>query len=159
MNAAHLHLLLNHAPVIGTVFGILLLAVAVMRRSDELVRVGLGFFALLAVITVVVYLTGGAAEELVENLPGISEALIERHEESALAATIVLAVFGGAAAVGLVAFRRKPLPRPVGIVALVLSLISVGFMAWTANLGGQIRHTEIRAGVPTADAIRQGEER
>ena len=48
MSSIHLHLLLNHVPVIGTVLGVLLLAVAVARRSDELGRVALWLFALLA---------------------------------------------------------------------------------------------------------------
>ena len=33
----------------------------------------------------------------------------------------------------------------LGVFVLVASLIVSGLMAWTANLGGQIRHTEIRA--------------
>jgi hypothetical protein len=32
--------------------------------------------------------------------------------------------------------------------ALVVSLATAGLMARTANLGGQIRHPEIRAGAP-----------
>jgi uncharacterized membrane protein YeaQ/YmgE (transglycosylase-associated protein family) len=157
MNAAHVHLLLHHVPVLGTVFGVLLLAVARMRRSDELVRTGLGFFILLAVIAIVVQLTGDAAEDLVKNLQGISEATIERHEESAFIATIVLGLFGAMAAAALLAFRRRALPRWLAMAALILSLVPTGFMAWTANLGGQIRHTEIQGAAP-AGAEGQREE-
>lgn len=42
MNAMHLHLLLNHVPVLGTIFGLALLVPALLRRRDELKRVVLG---------------------------------------------------------------------------------------------------------------------
>jgi len=44
MSAVHLHLLLDHLPVVGTVLAILLLAYALLRRSPELTRVSLGIF-------------------------------------------------------------------------------------------------------------------
>jgi len=41
MNGAHLHLLLNHIPVIGVPLGLLLLAFAFLRRSEEWKRAAL----------------------------------------------------------------------------------------------------------------------
>jgi len=150
MNAAHLHLLLNHLPVMGTVIGVMLLALARARRSDELFRASLALFALLAVAAVAVYLTGDGAEDLVERLPGASKSLIEAHEEAALIATIALGIYGIAACVTLFVGRFRALPRWTATAALVVSLIPLGLMAWTANRGGQIRHTEIRPGTPAA---------
>jgi hypothetical protein len=83
MNPVHLHLLLNHVPVIGTGIMIVLLGYALLRRSTELVRVSLGMFVLLALAGAVVYLTGEPAEGVAEGLPGVSEAIMERHEEVA----------------------------------------------------------------------------
>jgi uncharacterized membrane protein len=145
MSSIHLHLLLNHVPVIGTVLGVLLLAVAVARRSDELGKVALWLFALLAGTSVLVFLTGEPAEELVEKLPGFSEALTERHEEAALVATIVMGLVGLFSLVVLAVFHKRPLARWATPVAFVLSLGTAGVMGYAANLGGQIRHTEIRA--------------
>jgi hypothetical protein len=57
---------------------------------------------------------------------------------------------GGAGVValaGLILFRRaERLPGWIVAATLVLFLATSGLMGWTANLGGQIRHTEIRAG-------------
>ena len=145
MSSIHLHLLLNHVPVIGTVLGVLLLAVAVARRSDELGRIALWLFALLAGTSVLVFLTGEPAEELVEKLSGFSEALTERHEEAALVATVVVGLVGLFSLAVLAIFRKRPLARWATPVALVLSLGAAGAMGYAANLGGQIRHTEIRA--------------
>lgn len=144
MDLVHLHLLLNHVPVIGTVLTALLLAWALLRRSSELGKVSLGLLGLLAVVAIVVYLTGEPAEERVEGLPGISEPIMERHEEIALVATIVMGAVGALALGALAAFRRRPLPHGVTALALVATLGTAGVMGYTANLGGQIRHSEIR---------------
>ena len=144
MSFTHIHLLLNHFPVIGTVLGIALLAVALIRRSSELSKVSLGLFAALAAISVVVYFTGEPAEEAIEKLPGFSESITERHEEFALIATIVLSSFGALALSALAVFRRKSLPRWVTLSSLALALASGGVMGYTAMTGGQVRHTEVR---------------
>jgi uncharacterized membrane protein len=145
MSFTHLHLLLNHFPVIGTILGIALLAVALKRRSSELGKVSLGLFAALGAISVIVYLTGEPAEEAIEKLPGFSEAITERHEEFALIATIVLSSFGALALSALVVFRKKSLPRWVTLGAFVTSLVAGTLMGYTGMLGGQVRHTEVRS--------------
>ncbi len=155
MSLVHLHLLLNHLPVIGAFFGVLLLAVALARRSSELAKVALAFFAFLGAVSVAVFFTGEPAEELIEKLPGFSEAITERHEELALVATIAMAGLGALALLVLAAFRRRPLPRGMTIVGLVAAVGVSALMAYVANLGGQIRHTEIRPGVSASAAVTQ----
>ncbi len=155
MSSIHLHLLLNHVPVIGSVLGVLLLAAALARRSDELGKAALGLFTLLAAASVVVFFTGEPAEELVAKLPGFSEAVTERHEDVALIAVVVMGLTGLFCLITLAVFRRRPLAGWVTPVALIASLGTVGIMGYTANLGGQIRHTELRAStavVPGGDA-------
>jgi glucan phosphoethanolaminetransferase (alkaline phosphatase superfamily) len=146
MSWAHIHLALNHVPVIGLLIVLLLLAVATLRHSTELTRVSYSLLVLLAATAVVVYLTGEPAEELIENLPGFSEALVEGHEEVALIATIGMVVLGLVALAGLIRFRPPRIaPAWYGRAVLFLALLMGGVMVWTANLGGQIRHSEIRS--------------
>jgi hypothetical protein len=152
MNAVHLHLLLNHFPVVGAVLGALLLGLALLRKSSELVKVAFGLFTLLGVIAGVVYLTGGSAEEAVERLPGFSRTLLESHEEAALAATIVMGIAGALALLLLLVYRRRQFPRWMVIAAMLVAVGSVGVVGFAANLGGQIRHTEIRLGAAATDA-------
>ncbi len=145
MNWAHIHLMINHFPVIGIVFGILLLSLAIIRKSEELKVVSFGFFVIIALAALVVYFTGEPAEEIVEKLPGVTESLIEEHEEMALIALIAIEIVGVIAAIGLfISLLSKPVLSWVVLVLLLLSLLSGGLIAQTANLGGQIRHTEIR---------------
>jgi hypothetical protein len=51
MNAAYGHLVLNHFPILGTLFGLVLLAAALMRKSDELQRGALMTFAVVGALS------------------------------------------------------------------------------------------------------------
>jgi hypothetical protein len=146
MTWAHLHLALNHVPVIGIFLVILLLGAAVFRGSGDLLRASYWLIILLTVIAIGVYFTGEPAEELIEHLAGFSEPLVERHEEAALIATIAISILGMAAVAGLTLRVRPWYPKAV----LLLALLVTGLMGWTANLGGQIRHSEIRVAGPAA---------
>jgi hypothetical protein len=144
----------SHLPVIGVLLLIPLLLIALVRRSDELSRLALWAAAGIALSAVVVYLTGESTEEGIERLAGISKTLIERHEEIALISTIALGVFGVLALVTLFRMRGKPLSRGIVVSALVSVVGLSGAFAWTANLGGKIRHSEITTAVasgPSAD--------
>jgi uncharacterized membrane protein len=143
MNWPHIHLLLNHVPVLGTVFGGALLAYGVLRRNETLQRAALWTFVFTALAAIPVYLTGEPAEEAVEHLAGTADRAIEAHEEAALLAFIGSGVLGAIALVGL---WKKVLIR----TALPVMLVIVGLMAWTANLGGRIRHTVLRQGAVQA---------
>lgn len=147
MNGAHLHLLINHIPVLGTFFGLALLAFAAWKRSDELRKAALGTFVIVALATLATYLTGDPAQDVVKGLPGVSAALIERHDNAAgfaLGGGIALGVL---ALGGLIWFREgRQIKNWFSTLALAVAILVTGLMAWTANLGGQIRHTEIRPG-------------
>ena len=145
MNWAHVHLMLNHLPVLGTIFGLLLLAWAVVRRDERLQRAGLATFVLTALAAIPVFLTGEPSEKIVEDLAGTAEAAIEAHEEAAVIALIAIEALGAMALAALFLFRKRGVPRPLAGAALVFALATAGWMAQTANLGGRIRHAELGA--------------
>lgn len=151
MSTVHIHLLLNHFPVIGAVIGVLLLAFAAWRGGPELLRATFALYVLLAVVAVVVYLTGEPAEDAVEKLPGFSDALVERHETVALISTIAMGIAGVLALVAIFVQRKRMLPAWAVRGGVVVGVGVVALMGYTANLGGQIRHTEIRGSTPAAN--------
>lgn len=146
MNWIHLHLALNHVPVLGVLFGGALLAVGLARRSDELQRVSLWALALLAAAAIAIKFTGDFAAEALATQPGVelNKDLLNAHEQSADQATTGVFLLGLAAAAGLVAARGgRPVPRWAVLTALLLALATFLLMARTANVGGQLRHPEI----------------
>ncbi len=145
MDWAHIHLMISHFPVIGIVFGILLLSLAIIRKSKELKLVSFGIFIIIALVALAVYLTGEPAEEIVEKLPGVAESIIEQHEDMAFISLIAIEILGVIAAIGLfISLRSKSVSGWIVTALLVLSIVSGGLIGQIANLGGQIRHSEIR---------------
>jgi len=145
MNWAHVHLMINHIPVVGILGAILMLFYSLIRKSEEVKMISLGLFAIIALITLAVYFTGGAAEKVVKNLPGVTETYIDKHEEIASLTLVLMEILGITSLVGLVFLRRSgSIPKWAVAMVLVLSLITAAIAGLTANLGGQIRHTEIR---------------
>lgn len=145
MNAAHAHLLLNHVPILGTLFGVLLLGYGLWAHKLDFVKAGFITFVVTGASALLVFLNGEGAEEIVETIPGISGALIEAHEDVALFAMIAALLLGAAALAGLLIARKKALPPRFGAAVLVLGLVVTGAVGWTGYLGGQIHHTELRA--------------
>lgn len=147
MDLAHLHLMMNHVPVMGVVFGFSVALIGGIARSKVAVRVGLIMLVAAGLIAVPVYLTGESAEELVEHLPGVSEGIIDEHQ-SAATLSLVFACSSGALALLTMLFSRLT-PRVPGILfiaTMLVTLVGGASIIRTANLGGQIRHTEIRTG-------------
>jgi hypothetical protein len=139
--------MINHFPVIGVLGAILLLLYALIRKSEEIKMVSLGFFVLLALITIPVFFTGEAAESVVKNLPGVTETYIGRHEEFAEYSITLMEILGAASLLGLIYIRRSgAVPKWLLSIVLVLSFVTALVIGLTANRGGQVRHTEIREG-------------
>lgn len=97
MNWVHLHLALNHLPVVGALFVFLLLALGVCRGSEELKRLALQLSAALFAVAMLVRFTG---EQAAENPSFASSAerqqLVQAHEDSAdqaVTGMFLLAVF------------------------------------------------------------------
>ena len=151
MSFVHLHLILNHVPVIGSVFVLLLLALAWVKRSSEIGKLAIGFIVAIGVVSAVVFLTGEPAEEAVEHVAGVSDAVIHQHEDAAGLALVLAGTIGVMGLATLLWYRRLAIPRVVMSVALVATVALNAAMAWTAYLGGQIRHTEIRTSAGEVD--------
>lgn len=154
MNPVHLHLLLNHLPVVGTAFTLVLLLVALAKNSAELKRVSLAFLVGVALLAVPGYLTGKSAEVEVMILDGFDESFIDRHAGAAQWAFSAQLALGVLALAGLFLTRRgQPPPKWCAVAVLALTLAVCGLMARTANFGGQIRYPEIRSGPPPGRAV------
>ena len=101
MNSAHDPLLLDHVPIIGSIFGFLLLSVAITMKSDELKKVGLWFCMIIALASIPVYLTSELTEQFVRRNSDLLESIIEQLESSAMVSLIAIECLGLASVVGI----------------------------------------------------------
>lgn len=144
MNQTHIHLVMSHLPIFGSVLGGLVLAYGLWAKSNPTKISAYYLFVISAIGAAITYLTGEAAEETVENIQGIGKDMIEQHEEFAGVALVSLIILGVASLGGLfLTVKNSPLAKPGAVVVLFMALISFGLVARTGYLGGQIRHTEI----------------
>lgn len=145
MDWTHLHLALNHVPVLGAPFLLGLLLWSWGRRQGVTLRFCLWLIVILAAASVAIKFTGDFAAERVGADPAFDKALILQHEESADQATTGVFFMGLAAAVALFVSRAGRItPRWSLTLVALLALATFGLMARTANFGGHIRHPETR---------------
>ena len=145
MDWTHLHLALNHVPVLGTPFLLGFFLWSWFRGQSVTLRFCLWLFVVLAAASIAIKFTGDFAAEKVGTMPGFDQTLIEQHEQSADQATTGVFLMGIAAALSLFLSRGgRVTPKwSLGLLA-ILALATFAQMVRCANLGGHIRHPEIR---------------
>jgi uncharacterized membrane protein len=158
MTAAHWHLVLNHIPLLGILFGALLLAFGLWRRQEDVQKASLGLLVVAGLAIIAVYLTGEPAEEVVERMAGVSHDAVEAHEHFAWYG-LVAGIATGVVVLGALLYDalRRRLVRWTAVATLVVALVSVGLIGYTANLGGKISHPELRGDTP-AQVVPGGEQ-
>lgn len=146
MNEAHLHITLNHFPIIGSILGVLILAGGMFLKSRDTIRTALFILIVSAIVAIPTYLTGEEAEETVENMPGISHDLIHEHEEKAeLYIWLIVGVDVLAAVSFFADVKQMAMRKTLFIVTIVLGLVSIFVARQVGTSGGEINHPEIRA--------------
>lgn len=144
MDSTHFHLVANHVPIIFIAVGFCFLAAGILMRKEDFKKAGLVICVAAGLVTIPVYLTGEGAEERVEYLAGVSESLMEKHEDAAKPAMIASLVLGALALTGLMSVRWPKVYAGIIVCVLGMSLVTEALMFRAAALGGQVRHSEIR---------------
>jgi uncharacterized membrane protein len=146
MDQTHIHLLITHLPIFGSLLGGIVLAHGLYTKSNQTKIAAYNIFIIAAIGAMIAYFSGEGAEESVEDLQGVVEATIKQHEEFAIFALVSLMALGFASFIGiLLTIKKSPLTRTMAIAIIFLSVISFILIARTGYLGGQIRHTELHS--------------
>ena len=142
MNAAYIHLTLNHFPPIVAISSLLILVIGALWRSDQFLRAGFVLVAFAGLMAVPTFLSGDGAADIVKNMPGVNRQAISPHDESANVTVTIMVISGIAALAGLWIYRRRELSRWSITLVIILALISSAAATYTAMLGGRIHHPE-----------------
>lgn len=153
MDASHIHLLLNHFPILGTLIASGILLWGIYQKNHAIKMLAAALLVAMALIAIPVYLTGEPAEETIEHLPDFVESTVELHEDAALVALIIMELTGAVALGVFIIGLWRGIASNAGFYwVLGLSLVTCIAMARVGYLGGQIRHTELREPI---SALRQ----
>jgi uncharacterized membrane protein len=159
MDQTHLHLLITHLPIFGSLLGTLVLGFGMWKKSDTTMLASYYLLVISALGAVIAYLTGEGAEETVENIQGVSENIIEQHADFASYALVALITAGVFSLIGIYfKITKSTFAKPIGTATLFIALIGFGLVARTGYLGGQIRHTEIASGTVQNGGEQGGEQ-
>lgn len=148
MNEAHLHLVLNHLPIVMPVIGLLIMIGGLAFKSEIVKRTAYSIFILGAIVAIPSFLTGDGAEEVIEKLSGVDDNLIKNHKEIAEKFAILCYVLGGVSLVALWAnLYKKSFSTIIPYVTILICFITLYFARQTGTTGGEIRHPEIRENI------------
>lgn len=147
MNATHIHLLINHLPIIGLIMGILVDIFGLFSKKQVVSSVGLWITMIAGFSSYPTMYSGGASEHFLDENEGkycVSEDLIHEHEEAAEMAfwpCIATGIFAGLALIG----NRKghKHTKKAEILVVFIGIISIILIGKAGLTGGQIRHPEI----------------
>ena len=145
MNDAHLHMVVNHFPIIGIILGFGILVTGLFLKNNSVKNTAYCLFIVGAIFAAVSMATGEGAEEIAEKLPSVTDQIIEKHEEMAEKLAIVLYALGVISLIGLFSnFKNHSKAIFVSYIAVVVAIVGMFFGKQTGTSGGEIRHTEIR---------------
>ncbi|MBL0314609.1 MAG: hypothetical protein IPP69_02095 [Flavobacteriales bacterium] len=144
MGDIQLHHLFNHLAPIGVMVGFIVLIVGFILKKEH-IRLTAAWIILIAGVTVLpASKTGELAEEISENISGVSHDVIHEHEEAAELA-LKLTLFASVIALGFIIVHKKA-PKwstMTSVALLIVGLISVITLTLASHEGGLIRHPEL----------------
>lgn len=153
MNDAHLHMLVNHFPIIGLFFGFLILLFGIIKGNATLKSTAYIIFIFCMIMGKVSMMTGDKAEHAVEEMAGFSRDYIHEHEEAAELFMKPLYVLGLVSIFGLVSVvKKRSSEKIVSICALLIAAICLFLSKGVGTTGGEVRHTEIRENTSKSNA-------
>jgi uncharacterized membrane protein len=138
------HLLLNHIPVIGLLFGVAFLVIGVVRDSPFATRTGLHTFVAVGVIGIAVGASGLLAANILADAQWLDPKAVGTHRLAGILTLVLLVALACSSGSVLFSLRHRPTcSRAVTRALLGLATIALGAALWTAYLGGHLRHTEL----------------
>lgn len=145
MNDAHLHMVVNHFPIIGTILGLGILITGIILKNNSVKNTAYFLFIVAALFALASMATGDGAEELVEDMPNIGKSIIHEHEEIAEKLAIALYLLGAISLMGIIlTIKNHPKAKFISFVAVVIGVATTYIATLVGTSGGEIRHTEIR---------------
>ncbi len=140
-DAAHLHLMVNHFPVVLSIVGVASIVVGAVWRRDFYWRAGLNLMVLAGIAAVVAILTGESASDEIRQRAFVVGGTIGAHSSAAYAALWALLIGGAIAAYAWWRARASDvmvLPAWLRELVLISALVGAALVSYAAYRGGII---------------------
>lgn len=145
MDFLHIHLMINHFPVVLYIVAGVFLATGLWTRDKGSLNRAMVLIFMASFMGILSYYSGENAEDAAEAFLANSETFIESHEEQAGVSLVFLGLSLLASGLALAAKRwvNTSLFR-AGVFISPLVLLTFGSLILTGSTGGKIRHSELR---------------
>ena len=145
----HLHIVLNHFPLIGSIFVLGLLIASAYMKNDDMRRVSLILFVVLGLLVIPTYITGAAAGWAYQGRADMSTEVLAAHRDAGLLAFLFLGLTGTASWLVLWRERRFGQTSVTGMyTVLALGIVALLTIIETGSLGGTVIRPDLREGAP-----------
>ncbi|MFZ4115699.1 MAG: hypothetical protein ACOYK6_03125 [Chthoniobacterales bacterium] len=152
LSPAHLHLALNHIPIIGLVVATFPIVIGIVAQCRTTIATGLIATLLCAAAMPAIMKTGGQAAHAFDDgtaLPPLDAAgqnALDTHASRADTTTPVIYASALLALLALLTLIKLPKAATwLAFAVLLGNTASILLSIWTADAGGHIRHLELRS--------------
>ena len=151
VNAAQVHLMFNHWPLILIAVAFFLLLFGERGQNLTLKQWGLWLFVIAALFTIPSQFSGEGAELIIEGLRDVDHELVEKHETLGFFSSMLAYGLGILSFISIIMIHSTN-----SIYGAIRKLIIVGaaigfvLMMLTAHSGGAISHPEIRSAISSS---------
>lgn len=140
----HIHILMNHFPVILAVMGALAALLGMVRGRRGIWMYASATLTLAALTTIPTYFTGEPAADALNHPWYIARTSINTHQDAALIAALLTGLAGLVAVFAwrrLVRYPREvTLPGGLRAAVVITAVAAAAMMGYASWLGGQIVH-------------------
>jgi hypothetical protein len=147
MNWAHIHLIVNDMPIVGSALALVLLTVALISPArDAWARAGSLVLAIALCGVVAAFFSGDPAVDVITGVPRTSAKALSEHHVRALVACAFSAP-GTAAVIGATVSARRnqgAYSRRAVTMVMLATLAMMAALVWTGQAGGRINHPELQ---------------
>ena len=145
MNLAHIHIVLNHVPSLGSIAGLLLLVAGIFKKNEAIKQFAYEVLVLMTMAILPTYISGAEAQRMVATNPSYSPGMIQLHQNLAMITLLTMTVAGMFAWFGIWEYRRHARSGSLTTSSTLIStMAAVALVLVTASIGGKISHPEIR---------------
>ncbi len=145
----HLHIVLNHLPIYGSILALGLFLVSIRwkswfspsfdLKSADIKQASLVLFVILGIMAIPSYISGAAARWAYQGRSDVQMDLVMAHQDAALMALLFLGLTGCVAWLSLWQRRRFAGVHAWNLYAILgLGVLSVIYLVRTGSLGGRI---------------------
>ena len=144
MNATYVHLLVNHLPLFGALFGTVALLWGLLKHNAGMKTAGLIFLISASVGGWMAHISGEQAEHFAEELPTVSRRTVHEHEEAAETTHLFVVPLGVLAILALYLDKKGSRWTPLTLwTVAALGAATCVTAGIAAETGGHIIHTEV----------------